>query len=119
MFLKLTDNLFVGNKGKGLELLHIENIKSEHVGQKIYMSDEKTFMADFNGTIGYQGLEDFEDFVGQASKLDIVDDKVSLFDQIMSPLFDIEHIFTDVLPLFVKFLILILILLAVIIPVYC
>jgi hypothetical protein len=119
IFLKLTDNLFVGNKGTGLQILHIENIKSEHVGQKIYMSDEKTFLADFNGTIGYNGLEDFEDFVGQASKLDIVEEKVSFFDEITSPIYDIEHLFTYILPLFFKLLILGLIFGTIFIPVCC
>jgi hypothetical protein len=119
IFLKLTDNLFVGNRGTGLQIIHIENIKSEHVGQKIYMSDEKTFLADFNGTIGYNGLEDFEDFVGQASKLDIVEEKVSFFDEITSPIYDIEHLFTYILPLFFKLLILGLIFGTIFIPVCC
>ena len=43
VFLKMTANLFIGNQGNGLELLHIKNKKSEHVGQKIYLSDKKVF----------------------------------------------------------------------------
>jgi hypothetical protein len=119
IFLKLTDNLFVGNSGNGLQILHIENVKSEHIGQKIYTSDEETFLADFNGTIRYNGLEDLEDFGGQASKLDIVEEKMSFFDEIMSPMYNIEHLFTHILPLFLKLLILGSILVAVIITVYC
>jgi hypothetical protein len=119
IFLKLTDNLFVGNTGDGLQILHIENVKSEHIGQKIYTSDEKTFLADFNGTIRYNGLEDLEDFGGQASKLDIVEEKMSFLEEIMSPVYSIDHLFTYMLPLLLKLLVLGSIFIAAIIIVYC
>jgi hypothetical protein len=116
VFLKLTANLFLGNQGQGLELLHIANEKSEHVGQKIFLNDEKVFIADFNKTIKYQGLEDFEDFNGQASKLDFVDHKLSFFEQVTGPWFGLEHLFKDILPLFAKFVLIVLMLLLGIIP---
>jgi len=119
IFLKLTDNLFVGNTGDGLQILHIDNVKSEHIGQKIYTSDEKTFLADFNGTIRYNGLEDLEDFGGQASKLDIVEEKMSFLEEIMSPVYSIDHLFTYMLPLLLKLLVLGSIFVVAIIIVYC
>ena len=51
VFLKMTANLFIGNQGQGLEILHIENKKSEYVGQKSFLSEEKVFSTDFNKTI--------------------------------------------------------------------
>lgn len=110
LFLKLSTNLFVGNQGRGIEILHIGNTQAEHLGQKLYLNDEAVYIKDFNSTIKYQGIEDFNDFYGQASKIDTVEHKLSFFDKIMSPIYSVEHLFTDIVPLFAKFLIMVIIL---------
>ena len=74
------------------------------------------FLTDFNKTIRYQGLEDFENFNGQASKLDFVEHKLSFFEQITGSWFGLQHLFSDVMPLFAKFVLITLMLLLVIVP---
>ena len=115
IFLKITHNHFIGNRGDGLQIIQINEKQSEHLGQKIYVSSESTFLADFNNPIQTQGHEDLSRFDGQASNLEMVEHKLSFFEKITGPMFSVEHLFTDVLPLFVKLFVLTLVLIVMVV----